>query len=502
MADEVSISKLSILFSKAKSFLALYLIISGAVFSLFLLVLFLFGISTFNNSGVTSEDVINKSIEKITPKAPYIAKVMKEITQKTNEEWVFPDIGVDSWVSKGDAYFEMPLNKVEDKEVIIHISNTKDFLNALNTAKSGDVIQLDPGVYRIRQRSIYLKNAGTFLQPISVRGSLVDKVRIELDTLEGFYVDKPFWVFENLSIKGICSEDSQCEHAFHIVGKAVGTIIRNNEIFDFNAPIKANGVKRGGKYYYPDNGIIKNNAFYNRAVRKTGNPVTLLDMVAVNDWVVSDNLIADFMKEKSNRISYGAFFKGNGSGSIFERNLVICRLKLDVEDRVQVGLSFGGGATITSGCRNQRCDVEHTSGIIRHNVIMNCNDVAIYLNKAKDTEIYNNTIINTLGIDVRFPESSATVANNFITGRIKSRNGGFSRQSNNVVIDVGNLNEYFENPFKGDFSLKNQLEIIDQGVDLLKLEEDFCGRSRGPRFVDIGAFEFDKMNARCNPLRM
>src|SRR3546814_6804426 len=46
--------------------------------------------------------------------------------------------------------------------------------------------------------------------------------------LEGFRVLAPFWIFENLVIEGTCETDHRCEHAFHIVGDAAGTVIQNN----------------------------------------------------------------------------------------------------------------------------------------------------------------------------------------------------------------------------------------------------------------------------------
>src|SRR3546814_10210085 len=71
--------------------------------------------------------------------------------------------------------------------------------------------------------------------------------------LEGFRVLAPFWIFENLVIEGTCETDHRCEHAFHIVGDAVGTVIQNNWVTDFNAAVKVNG--KDGRY--PDAGIIR-----------------------------------------------------------------------------------------------------------------------------------------------------------------------------------------------------------------------------------------------------
>jgi hypothetical protein len=65
---------------------------------------------------------------------------------------------------------------------------------------------------------------------------------------------------------------------------------------------------------------------------------------------------------------------------------------------------------------------------------MNCTtDVGIYLNRSANTLIHNNLIYNTTGIDVRFPTSSATIYNNIIDGRIKDRDGGSHKETNNIT---------------------------------------------------------------------
>ncbi len=487
---------------KLKSAAKFYIFSSGIVLNLILFMAFIYGVYKVSQLGVSFEDVVNKSADKIYPKAPTLANLIRNITRETNDEWVFSGLDVDVWSGKGAGSLNTSIvggGQVNQRGKVISVSNSREFLTALKTVERGQAIKLMPGTYKIKQRTINIRHSGSSIEPITVMGSELGAVMLELDTLEGFYVDKPFWVFENLKIKGVCASDSQCEHAFHVVGKGNNVIVRNNIITDFNAAMKVNGIKYGTEYYYPDNGRVEGNSFFNHSVRDTGNPVTVLDIIAVNDWVVSDNLIADFIKGKSDRVSYAAFFKGNGARNTFERNLVICRLNLKPTGGEQVGVSFGGGGTSKSACRNQQCDVESSFGIVRHNLIMNCDDVAIYLNKSKDTEIYNNTLINTLGIDVRFPQSSAVIANNFLTGRIKNRNGGTSQAMNNIVVDLSDVADYYQAPMMGDFTLKNKGEIVDRGVDLQVEEKDFCGEQRGPVGLDIGAFEYLDGTSTCDP---
>ena len=487
-------------------FLNRYLLFSGLLLNACLVAMFSYGVYKLVSLGVGPDVLANKLADKIESRSPLLAGLVRIDSQEDAPDLVLDELSLDDWQGKGA---ETP--SVSDKNFFlqnssslapgrIEVGTVAGFFNALKEAQPGNVIVLRPGVYEIEKRRISINRPGTALQPIRVQADRLGDVVLKLKTLEGFYVDAPHWVFQNLKIEGVCAKDSKCEHAFHVVGDGEYVVIRNNIITDFNSHIKVNGTKKGGVKRYPDHGLIEANNFFNHAVRNTSSPVTLLDIVAVDDWVVRDNLIADFAKGRGNKISYAAFFKGNGSGNIFERNLVLCRFKQNPDGGVRVGLSLGGGGSSGSACRNGQCGIEHTNGTIRHNLIMNCNDVGIYLNKSKNSAIYNNTLINTTGIDIRFPESTAVIANNVLSGRIKDRQGGSSHQISNLVVDLDEMKEIFRDPLRGDFSLTDPKRIVDFGNDLQTAEEDFCGKKRASTKVDLGAFEYQAGNApACDP---
>src|SRR5690606_22946082 len=127
--------------------------------------------------------------------------------------------------------------------------------------------------------------------------------------VEGFKVSGANWVFENLTLRGVCADDSSCEHAWHIVGGADNTIIRNNVAVNFNAQIKANG--EGDPRVWPDDVLVEYNEFYDEAPRNTSNPVTKIDVVGGRRWIIRGNYIHDFAKGGGNNLSYAAFLKGN-----------------------------------------------------------------------------------------------------------------------------------------------------------------------------------------------
>jgi hypothetical protein len=294
------------------------------------------------------------------------------------------------------------------------VSDSINFRAALDSAHPGDMITLMPGTYDFTGTSLEITRGGTDDAPVIVRAQQPGSAILNFALLEGFHVQAPYWKFENLRIVGRCKDHSSCEHAFHIVGAAKNTVIRGNDILNFNAHIKINGAN--GKF--PDDGIIEGNRLTNQTPRITDAPVTPIDLVAANRWRIEDNLIADFVKQGGDHTSYGAFAKGGGEGNRFVRNIVLCEHRLRGSPGQRVGLSFGGGGTGRSSCRDGRCFVEHELGEIRGNLLASCSDNGIYINRSPQTKIADNTLLDTAGINVRFPESSAVVLGNWLDGPI------------------------------------------------------------------------------------
>lgn len=437
----------------------------------------------------------------------------------------------------------------------ITVSDGDTLRRAVASAKPGHVINLLPGTYEIGR--VATAAAGTEAAPIVVRADSLGDSRITVNAIEGFVIQHPYWIFENLDIAG---KADWIEHAFHIVGDASNTTLRHNRMVRFTAAVKGNGLpKPVGKASFPNDVIIEGNFIYNPNVVQVRASVTPVDVVGGARWIVRDNFIADFGKAGAalgaNDISYGAFLKGNSSAGIFEGNLVVCEWRHT--GGIRIGLSFGGGGTGTSLCENQDCSTEHRDGIIRNNIIMHCrNDVAIYLNRSRNTKVFHNTIYNSYGVDVRFPTSTAQFYNNVISGGIQERDGGvITNESNNVITgfamanaipgltryinrrlegqdakypsiiskgmvestqgivratmeylgdswlgrDKSAYHDWFAGPDYGDFALRDGSKLLRQGARLLDATKDFCGTERGKSRTDIGAIEYS--SARCDVAR-
>lgn len=320
---------------------------------------------------------------------------------------------------------------------IIRINNTEQLQRAFHQATAGDILLLSAGQYLLKGKRFQLKNPGTVAQPIRLMAESFGTVNIQMDSLEGLYLDQPFWVIRNLIFEGICQSDNSCEHAIHLTGNADNIFISNNRFINFNAHIKSNGKRQ----HFPDHVTISGNDFYNQSARNTNNPVTPIDVVGGNDWVIENNFIADFALQQRGKftVTYGAFLKGGGERGKISNNVVNCAWKLPHQSflDIRIGLSLGGGGTGGAFYRKAGGNFEHNDGIIENNLIINCsNDVGIYLNKAAKSEVNNNILLNTLGIDIRFNTSTATLENNQYQGRIKARDGSFTRLKNNVLLPL------------------------------------------------------------------
>lgn len=355
--------------------------------------------------------------------------------------------------------------------------NADALRQAMSMAKAGQVIELLPGLYRINKR-LDTHNPGLPGQPVTVRAAQPGQVQIELTAEEGFRVSQPYWVFENLQLKGVCSEDRYCEHAFHVVGKAKKTVIRNNAIVDFNAHVKVNG--EGGEW--PDDGLLEFNTLTNTHRRETHLPTTPFDLVGASRWIVADNLVSNFVKGDGDKVSYGLFMKGAGREGRIERNLVICTPKDISQPGVRVGISMGGGGTGTSYCRDGACKAEFFAGVVANNVVAHCNDFGIDVHLSVQTLVAHNTLINTAGIDVRDDPSSALLHGNLLEGRLRARKGG---QIKEVMNELGDMKKVQADPDRLDLAWTKKPEKI---ISIESVPKDFCGQKRADGTLP-GAFD-------------
>jgi hypothetical protein len=323
----------------------------------------------------------------------------------------------------------------QDIQRQVTVANIEQLRAALQAAQAGDEITIAPGHYVLSEHSLLMNQPGTAEAPITLRAKQLGTVKIDSMIAEGFIVSAPFYSVENLDIQGLCNVQEFCEHAFHVIGKAHHFTAHNNRITDFNAHLKING-EHGSQ---PDYGQMMYNTISNSAPRNTAHAVTPVDLVAASDWYIRKNIVSDFIKAGGDKISYGMFVKGAGADNRIEQNLIICEHKLQNYAGQRVGLSLGGGGTGAAYCRDQHCVVEQERGVLQANLVMACSDDGIYLNKAADSTVRGNTLIDTSGITVRFPQSAAHVTNNLVDSLIRERDGGLVHAQDNQQANMLNL---------------------------------------------------------------
>jgi parallel beta-helix repeat protein len=368
------------------------------------------------------------------------------------------------------------------------VGSTTEALHAIDDAQPGDVITFIPGTYRFGGVYIDAHEPGVAEAPITVRAEKPRSVVLEFNMVEGFLVSAPYWTFENLTIRGVCADHSNCEHAFHVVGGASHFVARGNEVVDFNAQFKINGS--GGQF--PDWGVIEGNVIRNTAARTTANSVTSIDLVAASHWRIVGNRISDFVKARSDHTSYGAFAKGAGTDNRLLRNVVVCEDRLRGYAGQRVGLSLGGGGSTRDACRDHRCITEQDQGVIASNLVASCSDDGIYLNRAAMSIVSHNTLIDTGGITARFGESSGDADGNLVDGAISARAGATLHTDDNRTTSIPTL--YLGlHPVRRLFADTSKLDLHwrsdpprRQRVETVPA--DLCGATRPPR-PSYGAFE-------------
>jgi parallel beta-helix repeat protein len=369
------------------------------------------------------------------------------------------------------------------------VSSLQELRDAAGDALPGDVIQIQPGLYHFTGSAIHLNRPGTAAAPIVVRAARLGDVVIESDGVETLKVSAPFWRFENLSMRGVCADHSECEHAFHVVAGGGNAVIRNNLLVDYNAHIKINGEDG----LFPDHGLVEGNTMTDTAPRVTANPIAPVDLVAANEWVIRGNIIADFIRApgQGGEPPYGGFVKGEGEGNVLERNLVVCEWTLRGIPGERVGLSLGGGSTGMPFRRMKGLSgFEQVGGVVRDNLVASCSDDGIYVNRSARSVIDHNTLLDTAGIDVRFIESSATVTANIVDGAIRKRDASSLQSRDNAMPFLPELfvglhpqRGFFRDPAALDLAWDRQ----PAGLADAARRVDLCGRQR-PANAPPGAF--------------
>ncbi len=377
-------------------------------------------------------------------------------------------------------------------------SSVPEIIQDLVGAQAGDSITIAPGTYEMPP--LRLSQSGVPGRGIILRAAVPGTVELRSRATEFIKVSGSDWVFENLDIAGTCATDTDCEHAFHIIAGADRTVIRRNRIRDYNAHIKGNG--EGGSF--PKDVLIEGNWLFDTHHRQTDYPISPIDVVGGQGWIVRGNLIADYGKTVSHPavinddFSYALYFKGNSSGTLIERNVVACALMMSPLSYVR-GISLGASGSGPQFCENGCDQDENRDSVVRNNVVLACPmEDGIYLWRARNGRVLNNTLIGTYGIEVSGKDSTAAVINNLVSGGIVASEGARIEASGNVVAGPGAmpLERYFVDAREGRLSLRPEANFDFKSAPLADVTDDLCGNPR-PKDASVpGAIQYGKLP--CN----
>jgi nitrous oxidase accessory protein NosD len=210
-----------------------------------------------------------------------------------------------------------------------------------------------------------------------------------------------------------------------------------------------------------------------------GNYISAIDMMALEDWTISDNLFRN-IKGHSGGGRAAIFIWVRSRKVVVERNLIVdC-------DR---GVAFGNPGQSTANTAGERL-VYVADGMIRNNFIVGGPDCGIELWHAERIKVFNNTIWRpernfSRGIRVGTGTAHTEIVNNLVCGEIQL-DGGEALLRNNLT---GKLDGYFVDVASGNLSLTDKAAgAIDKGVSLSEVTDDIRGRRRVGQ-LDLGAWE-------------
>lgn len=356
---------------------------------------------------------------------------------------------------------------------------------AVRSAGPGSEIVVADGRY-VLDGILATAAAGTAAAPIVVRGASARGAVLVTDGAEeAFKLEHGYWHIRDLHIH----VTGGSAHGIQLVRDGHHAQIRGNAI-ELESGAEG-GVKGAGgpNAPQPDFVLIEGNEIWFNAPTRNSNAEGV-DAVAVAGWVIRGNYIHHIQKDAVDfdGIGWGVFTKGNSLDTVIEGNVVADCF---------VGISLGGGGTGSQYFRNGDTTYEARNGIIRNNMVLRSGDVAVYLNKATNVRIFNNSFWGSFtscgagcsSIDVRYGTSSADIRNNLLDKGINPRDGGRVTEGSNMMLPATMHRAWFVAPDTNDLRLVANVPPIDQGETLALVPTDIDGTARPAGAYDIGAHE-------------
>ncbi|BHH84103.1 right-handed parallel beta-helix repeat-containing protein [Desulforhopalus sp. 52FAK] len=364
------------------------------------------------------------------------------------------------------------------------VSGPDQLRNAVSTAGAGNTICLETGTYHVS--NLWVSSPG-----VTIRSASGER---ELVIIDGNYASSQ----SILNIRGdsVTIADLTIQrswyHPVHVSGGGHNVLLHNLHIIDGREQfVKVNPNGDSGN----DNGVLECSLLEltdtgREFIQKNadGYPCYTggIDTHAADGWVVRDNVFRniyceDYDPDKFELAEHAVHFWSETSNTTVERNKIINCAR---------GIGFGLGSSGNSG------------GVIKNNMVYQGGvsgifDVGISLESSPGTEMYNNTVYLTdysNGIEYRFTDTTnITIQNNLTNMSISDRSSGCGAGDCTVNTNSTNAQpDWFTDVSVGDLHLATAIDgVVDQGIDLLSVEDDFDGGPRLSGSYDIGADEYE-----------
>lgn len=390
---------------------------------------------------------------------------------------------------------------------VVDVCSEAEILTAIAEASPGDVITVCPGTFAFDEL-ISVNQDGEDAARIFLRAEQPGTVTFNLSHIENFKISAKFWIFENITYVGACTNGNGCEHAFHIVADADDVIIRYNEIVDFASHVKLNAevVGQGPAKAFPDRSWFIGNVWRNTKYIPNEAPHNILNLDGGQDHVVRGNVFADFnTSPTSGRSASAVYPKASARGMLIEQNLIVCeKQRTDGETARGIQLGDGAPASICDGDVDQDGNgdcVENgqsQEALVRNNIIIGCNNggsaAGIMVGSDNGSQIFHNTVVEA---DPRAGAFYVGHPDHDTFFRFNVLEGGFDTnfaantlvESDNHTPEASAVEGLFTASGAGDFSLVDGSPILGQGPGTPEVSYDFCGYPRNAS-PDLGAIEY------------
>ena len=390
------------------------------------------------------------------------------------------------------------------------VSSATELYSALAAATAGQHIVIADGTYFLPAR-ITLTQSGTDSQRIFVSAQNPGAVRLQFCPSSSasagrtlFDISGSYWVFEDLQVEGRisgCANGGIAKsHAFLFKGRANFNILRRNQIFNFQTPVRTTLGFVGVDRYWPEALQLYNNKIFNEEPLRGDGPFAGVSIQGGDGSVLRDNLIYDLVADSFNASFPAIDLDKSVRYALVENNIIACRRNIDANSSPQ-GIKAGKTNNNDTSCRGTP-DCATYGNIYRNNIILNCNrhtsshGIGIY---NEGNSVYaHNLVFNSYRVFLSNRQNamfSNSLQNRFIANISASFYEGSDLANLIFTQNVSATSLMWTSFLGGDLSLGAEASLFTNlATRSAYAPHDFCGNLRRTT-TDIGPIDYGHPDA-------